>query len=227
MNQLQGFGGEAPSNYEPKCLCVLCIDTSGSMGGSNIDDVNQGLQQFAIDLANDGIAKNRVEVSIITFDSDVACVQEPCLISEIKAMPRLGTKGTTKLVDGMQAAIAKTEARKQYFKSVGLPYYRPFIFLITDGVPDDDQDIAGLNAQLQDGEQRGKFVFLPVGTEDVDAATMNQICMGTKTPALRLRDGKFAALFEWLTKTLQFVSTSGVGQQVVFAPTGAWSGGTF
>lgn len=227
MTQLDGFGGETASNYEQKCLCVMCIDTSGSMSGTNITDVNQGIQNFATELAKDGVAKNRVELCIITFDSEVNCVQEPCLVSEISQMPHLITKGTTKLVDGMRAAIAKTEARKQYYKATKSPYYRPFIVLITDGVPDSGQDIAGLNVQLQDGEQRNKYTLIPVGTDDVDAATMNRICMGTQIPAQRLQDGKILEFFEWLTNSISDVSSSGPKQQIVFTPVTPWSKGSF
>ena len=112
MDQPITFGGNAPSNYEQKCLCVLCLDTSGSMGGAPITALNKALLDFAAAISGDGVAKNRIEICIITFDSTVTCVQEPALVNEMQ-MPQLSVKGSTKLVDGLRAAIAKTEERKQ------------------------------------------------------------------------------------------------------------------
>ena len=225
MNLTPTFGGDAPSNYEQKCLCVLCLDTSGSMGGLPISELNKGLQDFAIELQNDGVAKNRVEVCIITFDSGVECVQEPALIADMQ-MPQLKVKGLTKLVDGMRAAIAKTEERKRYYKAQGIPYYRPFIVLMTDGGPDPGQDVDGLSIEIKEGIDRKKFTLFAVGAGDaVNGAILAKI--SGPLPPLKLNGLNYRAFFEWLSSSLSEVSRSGTGEEVKFAPVDAWSGGTF
>ena len=74
------FQGETPDNYEQKCLCMLVLDTSGSMAGYPIRQLNKGLQDFYKAVEEDMTAANRLEVSIITFSTAVQCIQEPSLI---------------------------------------------------------------------------------------------------------------------------------------------------
>lgn len=132
---------EKPRNAEQKCLCVLCLDTSGSMSGEPIEALNEGLKTFANEIKLDSVARKRLEVSIITFDSNVNVAQEPELV-DFFTMPTLEAGGSTKLVDGVRAAIRKIEERKRFYKQYGINYYRPFIILMTDGEPDSDQDLA-------------------------------------------------------------------------------------
>src|ERR1022692_2452903 len=60
---------EFAENPDPRCACVLLLDTSGSMSGSPIDALNQGLQTFQSDIQEDALAKRRVEIAIVTFGS--------------------------------------------------------------------------------------------------------------------------------------------------------------
>src|SRR5215510_7073987 len=58
---------EFAENPEPRCPCVLLLDTSGSMKGQPISELNRGLNAFRDELASDSLAAKRVEVAIITF----------------------------------------------------------------------------------------------------------------------------------------------------------------
>ena len=42
---------EFAENPEPRCPCVLLLDTSGSMNGPALDALNEGLKSFKNDLA--------------------------------------------------------------------------------------------------------------------------------------------------------------------------------
>ena len=65
---------EFAENPEPRCPCVLLVDTSGSMQGAPIAALNEGLRAFKTDLMKDALASRRVEVAIVTFSSDVSVV---------------------------------------------------------------------------------------------------------------------------------------------------------
>lgn len=69
---------ETPSNFEQKCLCVLVLDTSGSMSWPNnnppIAQLNAGLQRFQEELLKDEVTRDRLEVAIVTFDDEVNTV---------------------------------------------------------------------------------------------------------------------------------------------------------
>ena len=199
------------------------------MKGSPIDQVNAGLRVFEQELKQDITTKSRVEVCIITFDSEVACIQEPALIgSSSFQSPTLAVKGSTKLVDGMRMAMDTVEERKAYYKATGQGnYYRPFIMLITDGAPDPKQDVDGLSVQLQDAVQNRKFSFLPitVHTGQPIPASFAQLCY--PATVMKLDGLKFVELFMWLSNSMSSVAHSGSGVEATFAPIDAWSGGAF
>lgn len=56
-----------PSNPDPRCACVLVLDTSGSMSGAPIEQLNQELVAFSQALQGDSVAQSRVEIAIVTF----------------------------------------------------------------------------------------------------------------------------------------------------------------
>jgi Mg-chelatase subunit ChlD len=53
-------------NPSPRCACIVVLDTSGSMCGEPIKQLNAGFQQFLKALNDDEVAACSVEVSVIT-----------------------------------------------------------------------------------------------------------------------------------------------------------------
>src|SRR5690606_28993677 len=161
MSNITPFQGETPDNFNTRCLCVLVLDTSYSMEGGPIDELNKGLLGFGDFLKAKNATRYGVEVSIITFNSNVECVQEPALVDDMDSTSKfpLTVAGTTKLVDGVRAAIQKVEDRKQWYRNNGLSWYRPWIVLITDGFPDKDQNIDELAKEIELGAKGKHFAF--------------------------------------------------------------------
>ena len=54
-------------NPEPRCPCLLLLDTSGSMAGKPIAELNAGLRSFYEELQGDSLAVKRVEVALVSF----------------------------------------------------------------------------------------------------------------------------------------------------------------
>ena len=54
-------------NPEDRCPVVLLLDTSASMTGDPIKELNAGIVQFKDELAADPLASKRVEIAIVTF----------------------------------------------------------------------------------------------------------------------------------------------------------------
>lgn len=61
---------EFAENPEPRCPCVLLLDTSGSMQGAAIDALNQGLRTFQEELTKDALASKQVEVAVVACLTD-------------------------------------------------------------------------------------------------------------------------------------------------------------
>jgi hypothetical protein len=53
---------EFAENPEPRCACLMLIDTSGSMSGNPISELNAGLKTFEDELKADSLSAKRVEV---------------------------------------------------------------------------------------------------------------------------------------------------------------------
>lgn len=227
------FSAEAAENYAAKCLCVLVLDVSGSMNikiGNKtlIDELNSGLQAFYEEISNDVTTSQQLEVSIITFNDSVETVVEPALIENI-TMPHLTAEGTTAMVDAVYQAIEKIDARKQWYKETGQPYYRPWIVLITDGEPDEGQDVYGLGERIKEDMSEKKYVFMPLGVRGADMDVLAQLCgelNGKKITPLPLDGQKFASFFKWLSASMggvikkHEVGTKGVPDPSPISPAG-------
>lgn len=201
------FSGEVAVNYEQKCLCVLVLDVSGSMAGKPIEELNKGLQNFYKDIYEDDNTSQRLEISLITFNDRVKTIQEPALVENF-TMPTLKAGGSTAMVDAVREAIEKVEARKQYYKSTGQTYYRPWIILMTDGEPDPGQDTIGLANQIKadtSGTSK-KYEFLPIGVQGANMDILNQI--KGNIPAMSMSEAKFTEFFKWLSNSLSIIASS-------------------
>ena len=65
---------EAADNPEPRCPCLLLLDTSGSMQGERLATLTSGLLTFRAALLADPITAHRIEVAVVTFGSRVETV---------------------------------------------------------------------------------------------------------------------------------------------------------
>ena len=105
MNQIPFVDVTFVDNPEPRCPCVLLVDTSGSMQGAPINSLNQGLAVFASELMQDRLAQKRVEVAVVTFGEEVSLVQDFCSPAAF-IPPTLQASGRTPMgeavVRGMQ-----------------------------------------------------------------------------------------------------------------------------
>lgn len=95
------------------------------------------------------------------------------------------------------------EDRKADYRNNGVPYYRPWIFLITDGAATDD--LASARKAIKAGEKAGKFCFFPIG---VDTADMNELAGLSVRQPLKLKGLQFQQLFLWLSGSLRASSRS-------------------
>jgi uncharacterized protein YegL len=198
-------------NPEPRCPCVLLLDNSGSMAGQPIDQLNAGLRQFQQEIASDALASKRVEIAIISFGP--VRVQQDFVTADMFTPPHLTTEGGTPMGEAIMEALDLVKLRKQQYQANGVAYYRPWIFLITDGAPTDDWTAAA--KAVQAAEKSKALAFFPVGVEGADFEVLRQI--SPRAP-IRLRGLAFRELFQWLSNSLSGVSKSKVGDALRLPP---------
>lgn len=202
------FGGvDFADNPEPRCPCLLLLDTSGSMSGPKIKELNGGLQVFAEELRSDAMAAKRVEIAMVTF-GPVQTVQH-FVTADAFLAPTLVAAGDTPMGSAIQSALTLLAERKTTYRQNGIGYYRPWLFLITDGAPTDD--VTAATAAIHEGEASKAVMFYAVGVEGADMARLDAISV---RQALRLRGLSFRELFVWLSNSLGSVSRSQPGDAV-------------
>ncbi len=205
---LPEFGGdEFARNPESRCPVVLLLDVSGSMDGEPLDQLNEGLRTFQRELQSDSLAAKRVEVAVITF-GPVQVLTDFQTVDRFVA-PDLVAQGDTPMGTAVSRAMQLLEDRKATYRDKGVAFYRPWIFLITDGVPTDDWEPVAAAARAANDER--KFAFFAVGTEGADFRVLNRF---TSRDALRLRGLDFRRLFVWLSSSLKSVSHSQITDEI-------------
>jgi uncharacterized protein YegL len=205
------------SNPEPRCPCVLLLDVSKSMTGRPLNELNAGLATLHSDLADDVLAMKRVEIAIVTFGGPVRN-ELPFTAAATFYPPMLKAEGETPMGSAILTALDLIHSRKAEYRSNGISYYRPWVFMITDGAPTDDWQTAA--AAVRQGESTKAFAFFAIGVKGADMQTLKQISV--REP-LALQGFKFRELFRWLSTSLRQVSRSTPGAYVALPPPEGWT----
>ena len=205
---------EFADNPEPRCPCVLLLDTSVSMRANDaIGALNQGIQTFKSELEKDDLAALRVEVAIITFGNGVDVAQDFVTVDRFDP-PALEADGaSTPMAQGIQAALDHVESRKQRYRESGVGYYRPWVFMITDGEPTGETwDMVNAATERLASEENDKRVaFFAAGVEGANMEMLSQIVPRTPLP---LKGLAFNELFVWLSASMSQVSRSRTDDEV-------------
>ncbi|QFS47691.1 vWA domain-containing protein [Nostoc sphaeroides] len=208
---------EFVENPENRCPVILLLDTSGSMSGQPIQELNRGLAAFKQDVLKDSQASLSVEVAIITFGPIVKLTQDFVTIDQFTP-PTLEVDGRTPMGAAIEYALDFLESRKQTYKDNGILYYRPWVFLITDGAPNDSWESAA--QRLRQAEAQSRLSFFAVGVKGADMNILKQISPPQRPP-VRLDGLDFREMFVWLSASMKRVSSGKVGQAVAL-PSMGW-----
>jgi len=213
-----------PANpQQPHCATVLLLDVSGSMSGAKIQQLNEGLQTFKTEISSDELASKRVDLAIVTFGDSVTVAHDFSSVEDFTP-PELAAGGSTPMGQAILKAVDLIAERKRQYKELGIDYFRPWIFLITDGEPTDmnpgDDLWSAVVARVHEGEAKKEQLFFAVAVEPANLDKLSQIAPPNRPP-IKLRGTKFKELFVWLSKSQAAVSASSVGDAVKLpAPTG-------
>ncbi len=189
---------------------VLLVDTSGSMSGAPINELNQGLVEFGNALQEDSLALGRAEVCVISFNSSVQTEMSFRPASEYEA-PSLSASGLTALNEAIEAGLDAIEARKAEYRANGVSYYRPWMFLLTDGAPTDTSRESAARTRLQAAIEGKKCVFMPMGIGEYADTAKLQSYYPSSTAAkivLKASASNFKESFVWLSASIAAVSNS-------------------
>lgn len=210
MNDLVIREQELIDNPTARVPICLVLDTSGSMSGDKINELNEGIRLFYDAILNDNFAKYSAEIAIVTFGGNVRKILDFSSI-EKQDVPILTAYGNTPMEEAVNLALDLLEQRKKEYSNAGVDYYQPWMVLMTDGCPD---VVPSRSAQrTRELIENRKLTIFPIGIgPDADLNTLRMF--SPKRDPLRLKGLRFKDFFEWLSKSVSRVSQSIPGERI-------------
>lgn len=206
-------------NPSPRCACMVVLDTSWSMNGAPIAQLNAGFQEYLRILNEDEVAACSVEVGVITAGGRVREALPFTSPLNIDHCEQFSADGMTPLGGAVELALNKLEQRKAEYQRAGVPYYQPWLVIISDGEPNDSWQAAAARARQIAGER--KLVSLAIGVEGADMQILGEF---SNRPAVKLDGLKFTEFFEWLSASMSRVSqSSSTTAKVDLPPMNGWA----
>ena len=182
------------TNTSKRLPIVFCLDVSPSMGwkeglnSSSIELLNVAVSNFIKELQQDAKARTSAEVAFVTFSTNIEMDTEFESIGTLKT-PTFSpvSYGGTQMAQAVLRSIDKIEQRRKQLENSEIPYYAPFLVLVTDGNPDKNDDIAQYNKARAlvkshcDSHIGASEIIVPfiIGVGDyIDSETLNNYSAG-------------------------------------------------
>ena len=203
------------SNPTTRIPVAVCADTSGSMAGEPIDELNAGIRMFYDEIKKDETALYSCEICVISFGGNTpALAQDYAGIDLAPEPPVLRASGRTPMGEAVMMALDKLECRKKEYQDAGVDYFQPWLVLLSDGHPNGDPAVLkqamDRTAQMVNS---GKLTVFPIAI-GYEASMEVLSRFSPKRPPLRLQGLKFRELFQWLSKSVARTSQSMPGEVV-------------
>lgn len=212
---------EFADNPEPRCPVLIIADCSGSMSGRPIDAMNRGVDDLYQAILDDEIARNRVEVALLSFSTEARVEQDFSTVGEWeKTKMRAG--GSTNMHLAIEQGCDLLEERKEQYRRGGVPYFRPIMVLFSDGLPTSPRsEMKNANQRLVDMENEGKLTIFKVAVNAEAVQAMLRVLPNpnSRYQPQQLDNLRFSDFFVWLSKSVSAISRSTPGEAVNLPPT--------
>lgn len=194
------------NNPDPRIACVLLLDTSASMSGAPIRELNEGFAVFCEAIKKDELARKRAEIAVVSFGGG-ARIEVPFTEGRNLEPVKLRASGDTPMGAALTLGLEQLQMQKQAYRKAGLEYYRPWMFVFTDGEPTDEAFFEAAAHVSQVESAKGLSVFaIGVG----EGANLERLtALSRRRAPVRLKGLQFEEFFQWLSASLSSASASG------------------
>jgi uncharacterized protein YegL len=202
MAKAQGTLTDTPLNTEnvdDRLPIVILADTSNSMKGAPIDELNAGLLVFKEATEGNELAESRLEVLLMTFGGTPLVVNEFTPVVDFQPTS-LVAMGGTPMGGALLLALQKIEERKDLYRAHGIDYFRPIMIMITDGEPTDTEVWDSAVEALVNAVVAKKVHFQAIGVEKANMELLSQMSP-TISPIKLHAVEKFKDYFEFLSRS--------------------------
>lgn len=191
---------------EPRPLPIFILaDTSGSMRGEKINELNLALREMlnALNAADD--IRGKFQLCVISFGKETEVLQ-PLADIEGLEIPELTAAGKTPMGQAFELVKGLIEDRE----TVSSRAYTPTIVLISDGIPTDCSEEMYRRKnyfdweplkELHQGERSSKCQRLALGIgEDADIDMLKAFIDNPEIPLIKTKDASgITKFFRWVT----------------------------
>jgi len=134
-----GYTPSRPDRHRIMPLYIL-IDCSDSMVGNALEAVNEGLAMMKRDLMDDARARESIKICVIRF-GEYAELYDMVSVRDFTP-PELEAEGRTALGAALHLLLdsIQTDLKKPNPGTKAKGDYRPLVFILTDGMPTDEED---------------------------------------------------------------------------------------
>ena len=147
-------------------VIFFLIDTSGSMKGKKMGELNTVMEELIPEIRKVGEADTEVKVAVLTFSTDVRWMYSTPIPIEEFEWARLRASGVTSLGAALKE-LNHRMSRNSFLSSPSLSF-APVIFLMTDGYPSDDYKEGLRELQTNSWYKFGLKAALGIGQEAND-----------------------------------------------------------
>ena len=198
---------------EPHLPSAILVDVSASVRPYE-NEVNKSLQQVISAIKSDDIAVGRVEPCVITFNSKVE-IASPFGSAYYYQAPHVSCGGMTKLHEAIGKGIERIQGRRKQYRDKEILCYKPWMFIITDGEPTDDDN--GQIQKLISLQRQGELIFWPIAVGDqCNMDFLKQL--RDDHVVLKAKDGDYSNVFEFISDSLSMASNAKLNENTELDP---------
>ncbi|NLT09809.1 MAG: VWA domain-containing protein [Ruminococcus sp.] len=147
-------------------VIFFLIDTSGSMKGKKMGELNTVMEELIPEIRRVGEADTEVKVAVLTFSTEVRWMYSTPIPIEDFEWARLRASGVTSMGAAFKE-LNQRMSRNSFLNSPSLSF-APVIFLMTDGYPSDDYKEGLKELQNNSWYKFGLKAALGIGQEAND-----------------------------------------------------------
>ncbi len=211
---------EFGSSTKRRLPICFALDTSGSMMGNPIKQLNMGLNNFIASIKANDDTRSSTDIAIITFGSKVEIVMPFGKISKEKGIPEITASTTlTPIGEGILTALELLNARKEGYKEMGIKYYQPWLVVITDGAPQGPNAMQNMELAIEACnklESEDKLVIFNIGVgSGVDFDILKRLSIKREEP-ISVNSSDFGKLFEFLGSSSSSIVSSGMSDDALY-----------
>lgn len=191
---------------EPRALPIFILaDTSGSMCGEKINELNLALREMLTALNSVDDIRGKFQLCVIGFGGDVYVIQPLADIDGL-LLPELNASGNTPMGQAFDIVREMIENKS----IVSSRAYAPTIVLISDGKPTDCPEEICCSKEyskweplhnLHSAERSSKIQRLALGIgADADFEMLKKFINNSEIPVIKANDASgVAKFFKWVT----------------------------